>query len=63
MNDLLLRLHGSVNLVVAVTPAGQEWLDHNVPEDALWFGHALVVQPRYTGALIEGAENDGLEIA
>ena len=63
MPDLRVDNHGSIILVTPLTPAGEEWIDINVsPEPWQWLGRGLAVEPRYAGALIEGAMGDGLEV-
>jgi hypothetical protein len=55
--------HGSIALLIPLTNAGREWLESNVnPEPWQWFGPGLAVEPRYLGALLNGALDDGLEV-
>lgn len=53
--------HGSIWLVRGHTPAGEEWLNANV-EFLQWFGGAGVVEWRYAGDILHGAQNDGLTV-
>lgn len=63
MADLTCVNHGSIILLRGETPAGQEWLRERIDADAQTWCGAIAVEPRYVGAIIEGALNDGLEVA
>jgi hypothetical protein len=60
MRDFALQDHGSLMLLVPLTMPAQEWVDENIPADAMHWGAAIVVEPRYIGPIIEGATGDGL---
>lgn len=60
MADLRFSNHGSIWIVDGASEAGKSWLDANVASDAVRWGNGVVVEPRYVGALLEGAVNDGL---
>ena len=61
--DIRFDHHGSVVLAVPLTPAGREWLETNVSAQSWqWFGVGLAIEPRYAGALLEGALDDGLGV-
>jgi hypothetical protein len=62
MRDLIVRVEGSICLLVPVTPAGQDWCDEHLPADAMKWGKAIVVEPRYISDIIDGAADDGLEV-
>lgn len=52
--------HGSIVLFRPMGEMAGEWLqDHT---DGMWFGGALVVEPRYVGGLAAGAQEDGLVV-
>jgi len=51
--------HGTIVLVRPLTPDVKTWLEENVEEAAMWYGGALVVEPRYVEALIEGLIEEG----
>ena len=51
--DFEIENHGSVYLLRPITIAASQWLSDNVP-DAQYFGHAIVVEPRYVATLIAG---------
>jgi hypothetical protein len=38
------------------------WVAQNIPDDAMWFGSAIVVEHRYVAALIAHIERDGLAV-
>ena len=62
MRDLLVRVEGTLCLLVPVTPAGEAWMADNLPADAMKWGKATVVEPRYISDIIDGAADDGLEV-
>lgn len=61
--DVLVRNEGTVFLFCPLTSVGQEWIDEHVASDALWFGHALVVEHRYAWPLAVGMQDAGLVLA
>jgi hypothetical protein len=60
--DFRSENHGSVFLVSAVTQSAQSWIEENLPSDAQWFGHSVVVEHRFIWANLEGIQNDGLVV-
>lgn len=62
MADLSISNQGSIFLLSADTPAGQAWLDEHIPDDAMTFGGAIVVEHRFIGDIAAGAVEDGLEV-
>jgi hypothetical protein len=52
---------GSIVLVRPLSEAAEAWLAEHIADDAMWFGGALAVEPRYIEALIDGMVEDGLE--
>lgn len=62
MRDLIVRVEGSICLLVAVTPAGEEWIAEHIPADAMKWGKAIVVEPRFVQDIAEGAISDGLTV-
>ena len=62
MADVNIENHGSLVLIRPLTEGGSDWLDENISEDAQHFGGAVVVEPRYVEAIVEGMQNDGLEV-
>ena len=62
MNYLIVRNEGSIFLLVAVTTAGEEWIAEHIPEDAMTYGKAIVVEHRYIADIVDGAIADGLAV-
>jgi hypothetical protein len=61
--DVEVQNEGSLMLFRPLTDAAREWINANVPDDAQWFGDALVVEWRYAAPLAEGMQADGLVLA
>ena len=49
--------HGSVVLVEPLTSDCRNWL--SLHTDGMWFGHALVVEPRYLADLVSAMIEEG----
>ena len=62
MADLIFTDHGSLTLLRAGTPAGEEWIKDHIPDDAMTWCGAIVIEPRYVGDILAGAADDGLTI-
>jgi hypothetical protein len=62
MPDVEVMDEGSVVMLRPLTEAANDWIDENIPDDALWFGGALAVEWRYADAIIDGMQCDGLEV-
>lgn len=62
MSDLIVNNHGSIFLLSPVTEAGEAWIDEHIPQDAMTWGGAVVVEHRYIEAIVAGALADGLEV-
>ena len=62
MSDFLFANHGSVTVLTPLTEAAQEWVDNNLPDDALTFGRGIVIEPRHAGPILEGVVEDGLTV-
>jgi hypothetical protein len=61
--DFDLANHGSICLLTPRTPAGHDWAEANLPDDAQrWGPCSIVVEPRYVQAIIDGVEADGLTV-
>lgn len=50
---------GTLCTFCPLTLRAKEWIDELVEDDAQWFGHALVVEPRYAWGLAQGMQDDG----
>lgn len=59
MPDFKIENHGSIILMQPLTGSADEWLRENT--DGTWYGGALVVEPRYIEALLEGVALAGYE--
>lgn len=62
MADLSIRNEGSIFLLRGVTDAGKAWLDEHIPDDAMTFCGAIVVEHRFIDDIAAGAIEDGLEV-
>lgn len=63
VTDLVVENHGSIYLLRPKTQAAREWLHEHAPEDAQWFGLALVVEHRYVNDWCMHALDAGLKVA
>ncbi len=61
--DLVFENHLSLFLIRPVSSPGQSWLDENIDGEAQTFGNAVVCEPRYVEAILQGAIEAGLEVA
>lgn len=62
MSDFMVANHGSIFLLQPVTEAAQQWIEEHLPDDRQTIGNAVAVEHRYIGAIVEGIEEDGLEV-
>ena len=58
--DFLLNDEGTIFLLTPVTEAATEWADEHLPEDAMHFGDAIVVEHRFIRDIVFGFTTDGL---
>ncbi len=61
--DLYIENHGSIFLLYPVSEAGTEWIEEHIPDDAMIWGDAVVVEHRYIADIAEGVMDDGLEVS
>jgi hypothetical protein len=61
--DFRFDNHGSVCLLTPLTDAAEAWVSDNLPESAMTFGSAVVIEPRYVGPILEGIDAEGLVIS
>lgn len=61
-SDIRFINHGSVALMFPLTRLGKDWVKSNIPADAMTFGAAIVVEPRYIYEIADGAHADGLNV-
>lgn len=60
----IARTGGTICLVRPKTVAGKDWLDETAPEDATFWGGALVLgHPRFIEGVMVAAHESGLSIA
>ena len=60
--DATIQNEGSIFLIHAHTPAANNWIAQHIPEDAQYFGSALVVEHRYIEDIVNGMLADGLAL-
>ncbi len=53
---------GSVYLFKPLTRAAQDWVDEHLPEDAMAWCGAVVVEHRYIADIVRDALADGLRL-
>lgn len=60
--DLFVQNEGSIFLLHSLSDAGRNWVAEHIPEDAMTFGRAIVVEHRYIADIVVGAQSDGLVV-
>lgn len=63
MPDFSVETHGSIFLLRPLSDAACDWIAEHIPEDAQFFGDAIVVEHRYIADIVNGAINDGLRVS
>lgn len=58
--DALVENHGSLVLLRPVSSAAFDWFEVNLPEDRMYFGNAVVVEPRFLLHIVLGMRDAGL---
>jgi hypothetical protein len=53
---------GSICLLTPLTEEAQNWVADFLPDDAMRWGPAIVIEHRYAGPVLKGIQNDGLVI-
>ena len=61
--DFSFANHGSICLLTPRTPAATKWAAQHLPEDAMTWGRAIVVEPRYVADIVLGIGSDGLTVS
>jgi hypothetical protein len=61
--DFISENHGSIFLLRPISPASFAWIEEHLPPDRLIFGNAVVVEPRYVWAILDGLQEDGLTVS
>lgn len=54
--------HGSIVLLVPLTPAAIEWCDEHLPDDGPRLGGSYAIEPRFICNITDGIEADGLTL-
>jgi hypothetical protein len=62
MTDVLIGNHGSLVLLRPVSEAAFDWIEENLPDDRMNFGHAVVVEPRYVLYIVFAMKDAGLVV-
>jgi len=63
MSDLSVENHGSILILTPHTDEGKGWIARNIGDDALsWGTNGIVVEHRYIGDIVAGAQSDGLSV-
>lgn len=62
MDDFRVENHFSIILLQPLTPAAWAFVDEFLPDDAMRYGGAIVVEPRYIDDIVEGARAEGLTV-
>jgi len=57
-----LQNHGSVVLAFPMDDEAEKWLHETAPQEAQFFGRALVIEPRYVEGFQEAFESAGGEV-
>ena len=65
--DLEVENHGSIYTLAPYSPFGQQWIEEHLPADAQTFGRTafggiVVVEHRYIGDIVRGAQADRMEV-
>lgn len=58
--DFEVRNEGTIFLFTPLTQAAKDWIAENIPDDATYFGPALVVEHRYAADIAQGMLAAGL---
>lgn len=60
--DVAVEFYGTIVLVRPLTKAAKAWVAEKVDPNAMWFGGAVAVEPRYVDPIVEGMTADGLAV-
>jgi hypothetical protein len=61
MSDFTIQNEGSIFILYANTDAAKQWVADHIPADAqTWGTNGVVVEHRYIGDIVAGAQGDGL---
>lgn len=62
MSDFRFQDEGSIVLLEPVSVRAKEWVLENIPDDAQYFGNAVVIERCYAPDILDGIKSDGLEV-
>ena len=60
--DFEVQNEGTIYLLRPLTPAARAWVAGYIPDDAQYFGDAVVVEHRYIRDIVAGIVADGLTV-
>jgi hypothetical protein len=60
--DFRCANHGSLFLLFSLTQHAHSWIEEHLPEDAQWFGNAVVIEHRYIWTILDGIQDAGLAV-
>lgn len=60
--DFAITNHGSIFTIRPLTATAQIWWNHHIDPDALQFGGAYAVEPRYVEPIVNGMLEEGLTL-
>jgi hypothetical protein len=60
--DFEVQDHGSIFLLRPITDVAHDWIEQHLPDHALRWCDAIVVEHRYIGPIVGGAIGDGLVV-
>ena len=61
--DFELENHGSLLVLRPLNSEANEWMQDHLPVDepeTRFWGHAIVIEPRYVAPIVDGIVRDGL---
>lgn len=60
--DVSVENHGTIFLVRPLSQRANAWIGEHVPEDAMFFGGALVVEHRYVESIVAAIMDEGMQV-
>jgi hypothetical protein len=61
--DFRCENHGSIFLLYPLSDPAKTWIRENLPSDAQWFGRAVAIECLFIWPILEGIQNDGLQVS
>ncbi len=63
MADIEVKNEGTVVLLIPMSSEGKAWIDENLQlESWQWYGNAAAIEARYVDPIVQGMQDDGLEV-